>query len=174
MRLMTARHVGSGLLLLALTLTLTLTLATAALADERAGRVVAVSDGDTLTLAGPGRRPVMVRLAGIDAPEHDQPFGQRSRQSLSELALEAAAKAARVVGRRESDPAVGVAASGQAATTPEPAPAQAELAGRCGAKRTCGEMTSCAEARFYLNECGVSRLDGDKDGTPCEALCAGQ
>lgn len=35
-------------------------------------------------------------------------------------------------------------------------------------------MTSCAEARFYLNECGLSRLDGDQDGTPCEALCAGQ
>ena len=63
---------------------------------------------------------------------------------------------------------------GRAAAKPELAPTQAELAGRCGAKRTCGEMTSCAEARFYLNECGLSRLDGDKDGTPCEALCAGQ
>ena len=41
----------------------------------------------------------------------------------------------------------------------------------CGAKRTCREMTSCDEARFYLTQCGVSRLDGDKDGMPCEALC---
>lgn len=41
----------------------------------------------------------------------------------------------------------------------------------CSGKRTCGEMTSCAEARFYLNTCGVSRLDGDKDGTPCETIC---
>src|SRR5262245_25539765 len=41
----------------------------------------------------------------------------------------------------------------------------------CGAKRTCGEMTSCAEARFYLEHCGLARLDGDKDGTPCESLC---
>ncbi|MBU3979175.1 excalibur calcium-binding domain-containing protein [Patescibacteria group bacterium] len=32
-------------------------------------------------------------------------------------------------------------------------------------------MTSCAEAQFYLNSCGVSRLDGDKDGVPCETLC---
>ena len=63
---------------------------------------------------------------------------------------------------------------GRAAAKPEPAPAQPVFAGRCGAKRTCGEMTSCAEARFYLNECGLSRLDGDQDGTPCEALCAGQ
>jgi hypothetical protein len=41
----------------------------------------------------------------------------------------------------------------------------------CGAKRTCGEMSGCEEARFYLTQCGVSRLDGDKDGTPCEELC---
>ncbi|MBF0350955.1 MAG: excalibur calcium-binding domain-containing protein [SAR324 cluster bacterium] len=32
-------------------------------------------------------------------------------------------------------------------------------------------MTSCDEAKFYLNSCGVSSLDSDKDGTPCESLC---
>lgn len=41
----------------------------------------------------------------------------------------------------------------------------------CGAKKTCGEMTSCTEAKHYLNVCGVSRLDNDKDGIPCESLC---
>ncbi|MGE5041783.1 MAG: thermonuclease family protein [Candidatus Levyibacteriota bacterium] len=41
----------------------------------------------------------------------------------------------------------------------------------CSGKTTCGQMTSCSEAQFYLNSCGVSRLDGDKDGTPCESLC---
>lgn len=41
----------------------------------------------------------------------------------------------------------------------------------CGTKRTCGQMRSCAEARFFLNQCGVRRLDGDKDGRPCERLC---
>lgn len=41
----------------------------------------------------------------------------------------------------------------------------------CSGKTTCGQMTSCAEARFYLISCGVSRLDGDKDGTPCETIC---
>lgn len=41
----------------------------------------------------------------------------------------------------------------------------------CGAKRYCTQMTSCEEAYFYMNNCGLSRLDGDKDGVPCESLC---
>ena len=41
----------------------------------------------------------------------------------------------------------------------------------CGSKRYCKEMSSCEEARFYLEECGLSRLDGDEDGIPCESLC---
>lgn len=41
----------------------------------------------------------------------------------------------------------------------------------CGAKRSCSEMASCAEATFYLQRCGRTRLDADRDGTPCEAIC---
>jgi endonuclease YncB( thermonuclease family) len=41
----------------------------------------------------------------------------------------------------------------------------------CGNKQYCGHMTSCEEAKFYLNSCGLSRLDGDSDGVPCESLC---
>jgi hypothetical protein len=41
----------------------------------------------------------------------------------------------------------------------------------CGGKRYCREMTSCAEARFHLEQCGLARLDGDGDGIPCESLC---
>lgn len=33
----------------------------------------------------------------------------------------------------------------------------------CGSKRTCGQMTSCAEASFYLERCWLSRLDGNRD-----------
>lgn len=41
----------------------------------------------------------------------------------------------------------------------------------CGNRHTCKEMESCEQARFYLKECALTRLDGDGDGTPCEALC---
>ncbi|WP_174520391.1 excalibur calcium-binding domain-containing protein, partial [Bergeriella denitrificans] len=27
------------------------------------------------------------------------------------------------------------------------------------------------EAKFYLNKCGVRRLDRDGDGIPCESIC---
>ena len=41
----------------------------------------------------------------------------------------------------------------------------------CGDKKYCKQMLNCQEAKFYLNSCGIKSLDGDKDGTPCEALC---
>ena len=41
----------------------------------------------------------------------------------------------------------------------------------CGDKRFCSEMASCAEARFYLEQCGLARIDGDGDGVPCASLC---
>ena len=41
----------------------------------------------------------------------------------------------------------------------------------CGSKRYCRQMNSCEEAKAFLNQCGLSRLDSDKDGVPCEVLC---
>ena len=49
------------------------------------GRVVGVSDGDTITVLDAERQQHKVRLGGIDAPEKAQPFGQRSKENLSRL-----------------------------------------------------------------------------------------
>ena len=56
---------------------------------------------------------------------------------------------------------------------PGSAPSQpvSKSAPGCGDKRYCREMSDCAEAMHYLNNCGVRSLDGDGDGVPCEALC---
>jgi endonuclease YncB( thermonuclease family) len=43
----------------------------------------------------------------------------------------------------------------------------------CGSKRYCRQMVSCEEAKFYLNQCGLYKLDKDGDGVPCEVLCGG-
>lgn len=57
------------------------------------GKVVGVSDGDTLTLLV-DKRPVKVRLANIDAPETGKgknnpgmPFGQAAKEALSRAAF---------------------------------------------------------------------------------------
>ena len=54
-------------------------------ADVISGRIVAISDGDTVTLLDSTKQQHKIRLAGIDAPEKKQSFGQRSKQNLSEL-----------------------------------------------------------------------------------------
>lgn len=55
-----------------------------AAAEQITGRVVAIQDGDTLTVLV-NRKQIKVRLAEIDAPESRQPFGNRSKQSLAAL-----------------------------------------------------------------------------------------
>lgn len=192
-------------------------------ANERVidGRVVAVADGDTLTVLASRNEQVKVRLAEIDAPEKAQPFGKRSKQSLSELAygkdvrihVNTKDRYGRIVGRvlvGELDVCMEQVRRGlawvyrqyakDAALFELEAKAKASQRGlwadkepvppwewrrgkrsstsstpgtnpKCGTKTTCRQMLSCDEARFYLTECGLSRLDGNGDGVPCEGLC---
>ncbi len=60
--------------------------------EEYKGRVVGVTDGDTLTLLVDGKRQVKIRLAEIDAPEGGQPYGNRSKQELSALTFDKEAR----------------------------------------------------------------------------------
>ena len=189
-------------------------------AAEFGGRVVGVGDGDTLTVRTDDGRRVRVRLAGIDAPEHDQPYGAAATRSLTALALNRTVRVRRVAeddygrvvgavfaGGRDLDAEqvrrgmawvyrryarsrrlYALEAEAKQArrglwADPNPIPPwdwrhggktskpSPSASFQCGAKRTCGEMASCEEARFYLDHCGIKRLDRDKDGTPCEALC---
>ncbi|MFH1495074.1 MAG: thermonuclease family protein [Pseudomonadota bacterium] len=70
-----------NLTLFALMLVLPLT----CLGDVIVGKVVGVSDGDTLTVLDGSNRRYKIRLSAIDAPEKNQPFGMRSKQALSSL-----------------------------------------------------------------------------------------
>ena len=197
-------------------------------AETLMGRVVGVADGDTLTVLDGNKGLTKIRLHQIDAPEKKQDFGQRSKQSLSELvygkqvrvevfdtdhygrkvgkvwvngtdanleqvkrgmawvyekyandpayfAAERAAKSGRVGLWNQPNPTppwVFRHPERAATSTPAKSPALArKSSGRCGDKRFCKEMTDCAEARYFLNVCGVKQLDGDGDGRPCENLC---
>ncbi len=57
-------------------------------AETLTGRVVGVADGDTITVLDANRQQHKIRLSGIDAPEKAQPFGDRSKQSLSALVFD--------------------------------------------------------------------------------------
>lgn len=54
-------------------------------ADTITGKVIAVTDGDTIRVLDAQNVQYKVRLAGIDAPESKQAYGARSKKSLSDL-----------------------------------------------------------------------------------------
>lgn len=54
------------------------------------------------------------------------------------------------------------------------APASPLPSYRCDGRQHCSQMTSCAEATYFLQNCSVVKMDGDGDGVPCEEqLCTG-
>ena len=62
---------------------LLLSLALPVIAGTLEGRVVGVSDGDTITILDRQNVQHRIRLSAIDAPEKAQPFGNRSKEHLS-------------------------------------------------------------------------------------------
>src|SRR5687767_1893333 len=54
-------------------------------ATEITGKVVGISDGDTITVLDNNKKQYKIRLQGIDSPESGQPFGQAAKQNLSAL-----------------------------------------------------------------------------------------
>lgn len=226
-----------------------------AFAEELTGEVIAVQDGDTVTLLSDANHLTKIRLAEIDAPELKQPYGKTSKRMLSDLVYKKEVtvitktidKFGRTVGRiykgdtdvnltmvkqggawayrkyltdktilaaedhakaaaagiwglqkdqrmppwewrhggkkapqteelqegdgelEETDlpETINIPSSVQRHNTTNTSPA----APTCGKKTTCSQMANCTEAKFYLNNCGLSRLDRDNDGTPCETLC---
>ena len=38
----------------------------------------------------------------------------------------------------------------------------------CDGRKHCSQMTSCAEATYFSNNCPGTKMDGNHDGVPCE------
>ena len=49
------------------------------------GKVVKITDGDTIVVLIEGNQQVKIRLEGIDCPESNQDFGNRAKQTVSDL-----------------------------------------------------------------------------------------
>jgi endonuclease YncB( thermonuclease family) len=200
-------------------------------AGSLTGRVVRVTDGDTIVVLDSNNAQHKIRLTGIDAPERKQAFGTKSKEHLSEsvagkfVVVEYSKRDyyKRILGKvllsgedmnleqlraglawhykkyqneqslrdRKQYTNVEIEAREELRglwNDPQPIPPwdyrhgqrsrtmplvsqPVKSAFTCGTKRFCREMTSCKEAIFYLNQCGLSRLDGDGDGVPCESIC---
>lgn len=187
------------------------------------GEVVGVHDGDTLTLLDGHKTQFKIRLSEIDAPEIGQPYGDKSKKALSDLAFGKQCEAAVSDTDRYGRKIAAVTCDGKYvnremvragaawvytdyphSTIIELDENQAQNSNRglwalqddqriepwrwrkgersplkpqpaadfsCERKKLfCSQMTSCDEAKFYL-QCGVKSLDKDFDGTPCESLC---
>lgn len=65
---------------------------------------------------------------------------------------------------RESKPVAELTGSSQAQySTPSSAPQF-----RCDGRQYCSQMQSRAEAEFFIQNCPNTKMDGDRDGVPCE------
>lgn len=49
--------------------------------------------------------------------------------------------------------------------------AKSEPKFKCDGRQHCSQMRSCAEARFFVDNCPNTKMDGDHDGKPCEQKC---
>ena len=79
--------------------------------------------------------------------------------------------AARFAGNRGSAESPGVDMQDPAPTSLrsfQPAEAGTATFFKCEGKTHCSQMNSCAEATFYLKNCPGVKIDGDRNGIPCE------
>jgi len=53
-------------------------------ADTLTGRVISIADGDTVTIVN-NKHQTKIRLAEIDTPEKNQPYGKKAKKALSDF-----------------------------------------------------------------------------------------
>lgn len=81
---MSRNHIRPAILFVTLLFCGLLFAASPKVVEEFNGKVVGVTDGDTITVLV-NKQSIKVRLEGIDAPESGQSFGTKSKQALSEM-----------------------------------------------------------------------------------------
>ena len=190
-------------------------------AEDLTGKVVSIADGDTVTILTDNKQ-TKIRLAEIDTPEKNQPYGMKAKKALSdfifnkkvEVEVVTIDRYGRTVGKifldglninkemvkaghawvyvqyakdktlfalekdaRENQSGLWALPEGERIAPwqwrrgKRSIENESNLSFQCGSKTTCRQMQNCAEARYYLMNCGLTRLDGDKDGVPCESIC---
>ena len=139
--------------------------------------VGAVVTYDVVTERG---RPkaISIRYAGMSAPsrtrQHPQP-STRLGTVLGGLATIVVLAAIATTAWRywlKARPPTPAAVSTQVAPARAVPGTRASFSCTSG-KTHCSHMASCAEAKYYINHCPGTKMDGDGDGEPCESMCPG-
>jgi len=190
-------------------------------AGDFTGKVVSIADGDTVMVLTDNKQ-TKVRLAEIDTPEKNQPYGKKAKKALSDfifgkivrIEIDTIDRYGRTVGTiflndlninkemvkaghawvyvqyakdktlfdleknaKENQSGLWALPEGERIAPwqwrrgKRSIEKETNLSFQCESKTTCRQMQSCAEARHYLINCGLTRLDRDKDGIPCESIC---
>jgi endonuclease YncB( thermonuclease family) len=190
-------------------------------AEDLTGKVVSIADGDTVTILD-NNQQTKIRLAEIDTPEKNQPYGQKAKKALSDfifgktvrIEVDTIDRYGRTIGTiflndlninkemvkaghawvyvryakdktlfdleknaKENQLGLWALPEGERIAPwqwrrgKRSIEKETNLSFQCESKTTCRQMQSCAEAKYYLMNCGLTRLDGDKDGVPCESIC---
>jgi cold shock CspA family protein len=124
------------------------------------------------TEAGPDGKQRAVRVmrpgrhaAGRSTATREQrrPQGRRLGGALALLAVAAIGAYGYSRFARQVAPEIG--ASPDARTQS----ASASASYSCDGRTMCSQMTSCAEAKYFIRNCPNTQMDGDGDGEPCES-----
>jgi hypothetical protein len=101
------------------------------------------------------------------------PSGQvRRTPTIEELNAEEKKRRA-AVAAAAPEKAAPVAAAPEKTAAALPAASVAVSGFRCDGRRYCSQMKSCAEAKYFLSNCPGVKMDGDRDGIPCEEQWCG-
>lgn len=138
---------------------------------EILGRVVGITDGDTITVLDDERNQHKIRLAYIDAPERRQAFGNQARRLLADLAFGRSASVEQF-GRDRYGQVIGCDHRG-----PGHQPGHdhgwhglARLLGPPGAKHAPGLCAGRAAGQGGANRALVSRRSDQAAGVSCGAV----
>ena len=116
---------------------------------------------------------VRIAVGATRPPKVERPTASKSNTSwvgvLVTVAVLAAAgtwgykqfAASRHRSELASQPATPAAAVPETSTMPT-------TAFRCDGRTHCSQMSSCAEAKWFINHCPGTKMDGDNDGIPCQ------
>ena len=116
---------------------------------------------------------VRIAVGATRPPKVERPTASKSNTSwvgvLVTVAVLAAAgtwgykqfAASRHRSELASQPATPAAAVPEISTMPT-------TAFRCDGRTHCSQMTSCAEAKWFINHCPGTKMDGNNDGIPCQ------